>query len=142
MDKITLIFLSILTLPAVAKEPVRYDYPVLRVIDGDTLSFKADFLPAPLKPELHLRVYGVDTPEKGSKAKCKSEADRSDAATAFVKEIVAKSKTQQIELRSWDKYGGRVLGDVILDGISLRKLLIDKQYAREYYGAAKQSWCQ
>ena len=42
---------------------------------------------------------------------------------------------------SWDKYGGRVLGDIILDGQSLRALLIQNGYAREYYGEAKQSWC-
>jgi endonuclease YncB( thermonuclease family) len=41
----------------------------------------------------------------------------------------------------WDKYGGRVLGDVILDGKSLREMLIEKGYAREYYGEAKTSWC-
>ena len=36
---------------------------------------------------------------------------------------------------------GRVLGDIILDGQSLRALLIQNGYAREYYGEAKQSWC-
>jgi endonuclease YncB( thermonuclease family) len=41
----------------------------------------------------------------------------------------------------WDKYGGRVLGDVILDGKSLRQMLITNGFAREYYGEAKQSWC-
>jgi endonuclease YncB( thermonuclease family) len=34
-----------------------------------------------------------------------------------------------------------VLGDIILDGQSLRALLIQNGYAREYYGEAKQSWC-
>jgi endonuclease YncB( thermonuclease family) len=34
------------------------------------------------------------------------------------------------------------LGDVILNGQSLRGLLIVNGYAREYYGEAKQSWCQ
>jgi endonuclease YncB( thermonuclease family) len=30
----------------------------------------APFLPAPLKPELAVRIYGVDTPEKGHRAQC------------------------------------------------------------------------
>ena len=42
----------------------------------------------------------------------------------------------------WDKYGGRVLGDVVLNGQSLRQMLIVNGHAREYYGEAKQSWCQ
>ena len=40
----------------------------------------------------------------------------------------------------WDKFGGRVLGDLIIDGKSLRQLLLDNGYAREYYGDKKQSW--
>ena len=130
--------------PAYAqKQPVgvTYDVEVLRVIDGDTIAFKADFLPAPLKKELSIRVYGVDTPEKGFRAKCPSEDQRGQAASAFTKELVTVAKKRQIVLYDWDKYGGRVLGDIVLDGYSLRALLISKGFAREYYGEAKQSWC-
>ena len=132
------------TSPAVAqKQPVgvTYDVEVLRVIDGDTIAFKADFLPAPLKKELSIRVYGVDTPEKGFRAKCPAEDARGQAATAFTKQLVQAASKRQIILYDWDKYGGRVLGDIVLDGYSLRALLISKGYAREYYGEAKQSWC-
>ena len=43
---------------------------------------------------------------------------------------------------NWEKFGGRVLGDVFVDGQSLRKLLITNGFAREYYGEAKTSWCR
>jgi endonuclease YncB( thermonuclease family) len=59
---------------------VTYDAVITRVIDGDTVAFQADFLPAPLKPELSIRVFGVDTPEKGFRAQCPSEAARGAAA--------------------------------------------------------------
>ena len=39
-----------------------YDTQILRVSDGDTIVISARFLPAPLKPELAVRIYGVDTP--------------------------------------------------------------------------------
>jgi len=120
---------------------VTYDAVITRVIDGDTVAFQADFLPAPLKKELSIRVYGVDTPEKGHRAACPAEAARGEAATAFTKHAIATSATRQITLIDWDKYGGRVLGDVILNGVSLRQQLIANGYAREYYGEAKQSWC-
>ena len=123
------------------KEGVVYDAVLTRVIDGDTVAFRADWLPQPLKPELSIRVYGVDTPEKGFRARCPQEAQRGEMATAFTKQQVAASKTRQIVLMDWDKYGGRVLGDVILDGQSLRMLLIQNVFAREYYGEAKTSWC-
>lgn len=118
-----------------------YNWPITRVIDGDTVAFQADWLPDPLKKELSIRVYGVDTPEKGHRAKCPSEDARGRAATEFTKQAITAAKTRQIVLREWDKYGGRVLGDVILDGKSLRELLITRGYARPYFGEAKGSWC-
>jgi len=124
------------------KEGVTYDAKITRVIDGDTVAFEANFLPAPLKPELSIRVFGVDTPEKGHRAQCQSEDLLGKAATNFTKDTIANAKNLKIVLMGWDKYGGRVLGDVIVDGNSLRMALINKGYAREYYGEAKQSWCK
>jgi endonuclease YncB( thermonuclease family) len=123
------------------KPGVTYDAVITRVIDGDTVAFQADFLPAPLKKELSIRVYGVDTPEKGHRAACPSEAARGEAATAFTKAQINAATKRQIVLMDWDKYGGRVLGDVLLNGQSLRGMLIQNGFAREYYGEAKQSWC-
>lgn len=123
------------------KEGVVYDAVITRVVDGDTVGFQAPFLPDPLKKELSIRVYGVDTPEKGFRAKCPSEDQRGQAATEFTKNAIKASTKRQINLMDWDKYGGRVLGDVLLDGQSLRMMLINKGFAREYYGEAKTSWC-
>ena len=124
------------------KQGVLYDVEITRVKDGDTVAFRAPWLPDPLPKELALRVFGVDTPEKGHRAQCPSEDARGKAATQFTTNAVAKSLKRQILLYDWDKFGGRVLGDVILDGQSLRMMLIQNGYAREYYGEAKQSWCQ
>ena len=141
------LFLLLLIVPVLAiaqprqKPGVTYDAVITRVIDGDTVAFQADFLPAPLKKELSIRVFGVDTPEKGFRAQCPSEAQRGEAASAFTKQLIANSQKRQVVLMDWDKYGGRVLGDVILNGQSLRVMLIQNGFAREYYGEAKQSWC-
>jgi endonuclease YncB( thermonuclease family) len=124
------------------KDGVVYDAVITRVVDGDTVGFQAPFLPDPLKKELSIRVYGVDTPEKGFRAKCPSEDQRGQAATEFTKSAIKASTKRQIYLIDWDKYGGRVLGDVLLDGQSLRMMLINKGFAREYYGDAKTSWCE
>lgn len=123
------------------KPGVTYDAVITRVIDGDTVGIQATWLPAPLKPELSIRVFGVDTPEKGHRAACASEAARGEAATAFTKAQINAATKRQIVLMSWDKYGGRVLGDVLLNGQSLRGMLITNGFAREYYGEAKTSWC-
>lgn len=138
---LTLLFFVPLVAIAQQKAGVTYDVVLTRVIDGDTVGFQANWLPDPLKKELSIRVYGVDTPEKSFRAKCPSEAQRGEAATEFTKKLINSSQKRQIVLMEWDKYGGRVLGDVLLDGKSLRQQLIANGFAREYYGEAKTSWC-
>ncbi len=143
MKKIIAILLLAPMLAFAQKTPqgVTYDAKIVRINDGDTVVIAAPFLPAPLKPELAVRVYGVDTPEKGFRAQCPSEDQRGQAATAFTKNAVATTQKHQVVLYGWDKFGGRVLGDIILNGVSLRAELIRNGFAREYFGEAKQSWC-
>lgn len=140
---ITIFALLISSVVFAQKTPqgVTYDAKILRVSDGDTIVISATFLPAPLKPELAVRIFGVDTPEKGFRAQCPQEDKRGQEASAFTKNAVAKSTKHQVIIYGWDKFGGRILGDMILDGYSLRELLISNNYARAYYGEAKQSWC-
>lgn len=142
------LLLALLFVPAIAlsqapKEPVgvTYDAQIIRVSDGDTIVIAASFLPPPLKPELAVRIYGVDTPEKGHRAQCPQEAARAEQASAWTKQLVASSNKRQVILYKWDKFGGRVIGDIIVNGQSVRRGLIANGLAREYYGDAKQSWC-
>jgi micrococcal nuclease len=143
MKKILITLLMLPMLATAQKQPqgVTYDAQIIKITDGDTVVISAPFLPQPLKPQLSVRVYGVDTPEKGHRAQCDSERQRGEAASAFTKKAVAATKHHQVTLYAWDKFGGRVLGDMILDGVSLRAELIRNGFAREYYGDAKKSWC-
>jgi endonuclease YncB( thermonuclease family) len=143
MKKLLLILLAMPILAFAQKTPkgVTYDAQIVRVSDGDTIVIAAPFLPAPLKPELAVRIFGVDTPEKGWRGQCESEKQRGEAASLFTKDLVSKSSQRQVVLYGWDKFGGRVLGDILLNGQSLRTMLISNGFAREYYGDAKQSWC-
>jgi len=136
-----LLFLPLMAWAQKTPQGVTYDAKIVRVNDGDTVVISAPFLPAPLKPELAVRIFGVDTPEKGHRAQCSSEAQRGEAASAFTKNAVASTQKHQVTLYGWDKFGGRVLGDMILNGVSLRAELIKNGYAREYFGEAKTSWC-
>jgi len=143
MKKLLLVLLAVPLMAFAQKQPrgVTYDAQIVRINDGDTVVIAAPFLPQPLKPELAVRIYGVDTPEKGFRAKCPQEDQRGQMATAFTKQMVAGATQRQVILYDWDKFGGRVLGDIILNGQSLRAMLIANGFAREYYGDAKQSWC-
>ena len=147
MKKLLAVLLLVPVLAFAQKTPqgATYDAKILRVTDGDTVVIAAPFLPAPFKPELAIRVFGVDTPEKGFRAQCPSEAQRGEAASAFTKNAINQAAAQggkfQVTMYGWDKFGGRVLGDILVNGQSLRAALIANGFAREYYGEAKQSWC-
>ena len=140
---IAMLVITLVAISAQAKEVDMevYDFEITRVIDGDTVAFRADFLPAPLKQELSIRVYGVDTPEKSWRAECESEAAWGERASQFTKDQLNGATKLQVAIYKWDKFGGRVLGDIIIDGKSLRYMLIENGFAREYYGTKKETWC-
>jgi endonuclease YncB( thermonuclease family) len=124
------------------KKSATYDAQIIRVSDGDTIVIAAPFLPAPLKPELAVRIFGVDTPEKGHRAQCPQETERALVASKFTTHALQSHPKHQVIIYGWDKFGGRILGDILVNGQSIRQGLISNGLAREYYGDAKQSWCQ
>ena len=146
MKKLLLtLLIAAAALPALAqkmpKNSATYDAQIIRVSDGDTIVIAAPFLPAPLKPELAVRIFGVDTPEKGHRAQCPQENERALMASRFTTQAIQSSPRHQVTIYGWDKFGGRILGDILVNGQSIRQGLIANGLAREYYGDAKQSWC-
>lgn len=100
MKKILAVLLLVPALSFAQKTPqgVTYDAQIVRVSDGDTIVIAAPFLPAPLKPELAVRIYGVDTPEKGFRGQCDSEKARGEAASTFTKNAIKATKKHQVTL--------------------------------------------
>lgn len=122
--------------------PNKYQYPVLKVVDGDTVQIEAPFLPVEFKQRLLVRIEGIDTPEKAPLAKCDLEAQKSDKAKLFVEQEMSKAKEIKVVFKGWDKYGGRVLGDFLIDGKYLSQMMIDKGHAIVYHGEKKsKDWC-
>lgn len=126
----------------VPSQSFAYGWKVIKVIDGDTVKFEVGFLPKELGNQIAVRVLGVDTPEKAPRAKCEKEAELGKKATEFTKKAVADAKVIDVKLQGWDKYGGRVLGNIFLDGKDLTKILIEAGLARDYHGEKKSDWCK
>jgi micrococcal nuclease len=145
MKKLLLtLLLAAAALPAIAQKTPQgatYDAKIIRVSDGDTIVIAAPFLPPPLKPELAVRIFGVDTPEKGHRAQCPQEDQRAQLASKFTTQAIQSHPKHQVTIYGWDKFGGRVLGDVIIDGKRLSEMLIANGHARAYFGEKKASWC-
>lgn len=113
---------------------------VVKLIDGDTVQIVAQ----PWKDHYVLtdiRIGEIDTPEKKGRAKCAAEADLAEDASAATRQLI-EGKTVMLYNVKFEKYGGRVLGDIRTpEGISAAQNLIDRQLARPYDGGTKQSWC-
>lgn len=132
------IILFLLIIPPIQAE--LYNYKILRVVDGDTVLIEAPYLPNPLKKTILLRIAKLDTPEKNFRAHCSLEATLGNSATEFTTNKIKDAKNILVSIEGEDKYF-RLLGDVILDGISLRSLLLESGLATPYYGNKKPDWC-
>ena len=77
----------------VRSEPGMYRWPIVKVVDGDTLKVDARADMPPELARLHVRLRGVDTPEKGGRAKCDAERRAGRAATAFTAAAVAGARS-------------------------------------------------
>lgn len=120
---------------------IPHSVEILRVIDGDTIVIKAPWVPAPMKPEISVRVMGVDTPEHGGRAQCDLEAKNADEAILFTKNKILQAQKHEVIFYQWDKFGGRILGEVLLDDQRLSDMLIKEGHAHSYHGEKKTSWC-
>jgi len=133
----------IMILCSVAVSAHEYRWKVESVYDGDTIRVAPSWLPPELK--LKVRVLGIDTPEKGWRAKCAYEHDLAEKATEFVVKKIqyAIDNRKRIAFRNikWDKYGGRVDATVIIAGENLSDSLIAAGLARPYFGGKKEPWC-
>ena len=121
--------------------PADYAWPILRVVDGDTVAVDASRDLPPELARLNIRLRGVDTSEKGGRAKCPFERQAGQPATAFTGTTIAKAHHIRVRDAEWGKWGGRVVADLILDGRSLSAVLIATGHGRPYSGGRRGSWC-
>lgn len=114
---------------------------VIKVYDGDTIRVEAPFLPDPLS-KMSVRLFGIDTPEKGHRAKCSLEREKAELAKLHLESVIKGQEMISVRNYRWDKYGGRILGDVIIDGVSASTSMIESKLAVPYFGKGKKNdWC-
>ena len=106
--------------------------------DGDTCYVVAKTLPENLR-NMSIRILGIDTPE--IRADCTEEKDLALQGRAFANDMFRNADNIEFRNLKWDKYGGRILADVYIDGMSYKQEIIEAGLAREYYGGKKIGWC-
>jgi endonuclease YncB( thermonuclease family) len=116
-------------------------FEILKVVDGDTIKIKVPELPVQLQ-KISIRILGIDTPESTYRAKCQAEKTLALKVKEYLKNKVLMSDDVSLNIKGYGKYGGRILADVYLDGISVAEDLVSKDYAIPYDGGKKSNpWC-
>ena len=119
-----------------------YEYrcKITRVVDGDTVDVDIDLGFGVWLHKERVRIYGIDTPE--SRTRDLEEKRYGLAAKEFVKEFVRNKGGSNIVLRTrkYDAKGkfGRILGDIIVDNVSMSETMIKEHHAVPYYGQSKE----
>lgn len=116
---------------------------VIDVHDGDTIKVLFEFGGEIMK--ISLRILGVDTPElTAGHARLPEEKAAGIKARDFVRETLHRAELQggvHAKFISWDKYGSRIVADILLsEKISLTDLLLKQGYAHPYNGEKKKEW--
>jgi len=115
-----------------------YEYAckVKRVVDGDTVDVVLD-LGFDVSYSCRVRLYGIDTPE--SRTRNKDEKARGKMAGSFLKEAIEDGEKVVIQTKLKDSKGkyGRILGDVVVDGVNINKLMVKCHLAVAYHGQSK-----
>ena len=136
---IIFLILTLLASPAHAQE--FYVYKPVKITDGDTIKLDVSKeSPLVKKLGLSVRIKGIDTPEKGSEAKCDKESELGQQATKFTTDLVGNKELLLSQVEN-DKYGGRIVANVKVEGVDIAQELLKKGLARVYNGEKKKSWC-
>lgn len=115
---------------------------VTSVYDADTCT--CVFLHNGLVPmKMNIRILGIDAPEIKPTVRDPILADL-EKKTAYnvrdhVREIML-DKIVDLKMLKWDKYGGRVLGNISIENVDIAQYLMDKEIVKSYDGNAKESW--
>ena len=136
-----IIFLMLILLASPAHAQEFYVYKPAKITDGDTIKLDVSKeSPMIKKLGLSVRIKGIDTPEKGSKAKCDKENALGQQATKFTTDLVGNKELLLSQVEN-DKYGGRIVANVKVGGVDIAQELLKKGLARVYNGEKKKSWC-
>jgi micrococcal nuclease len=115
-----------------------YSCTVERVVDGDTIDVVLD-LGFDILYKSRVRLYGIDTPE--SRTRNLDEKARGKMASAFLKNAIDNGTKVVIQTKLKDSRGkfGRVLGDVVVDGVNINQSMVDNYHAAAYFGQSKEA---
>ncbi len=115
-----------------------YIATVHHVYDGDTVNLAVTTWPDSVQ-YVRLRIAGMDTPEISRATAC--EKRLGIKAKFFLIDLLANNHITISKIKN-DKYGGRVVGELFVDGLLVSEIMIAAGIAVPYFGKKKTKvWC-
>jgi len=144
---LTLILISAATIAKANETGCQHDEYNFRCVsyvknyDADTITFDIAGVHPLLGKHISIRVLGVDAPEIKTKNLC--EKKKAKEAQKIVETLLKKAERIDLENVTRGKYF-RIVADVVIDGESLTRYLINNSLAYAYDGGTKTNvnWCQ
>jgi micrococcal nuclease len=114
----------------------QYNAKLRRVVDGDTVDAEID-MGFNIFIKERIRLMGIDTPEK--RTRNLFEKSWGLAASARLIELLEENDNNFVIETKIDKKGkfGRVLGDIIINGVNINQQLVTEGLAIPYTGGKK-----
>ena len=115
-----------------------YKASLVKVVDGDTIDVDLDLGFGVWLKKQRVRLYGINTPE--SRTRDLEEKKRGLAAKDRVIELIENCEELSIKTilnkKARGKYG-RILADILADGINVNQTLVSEGHAVEYFGGKR-----
>ena len=120
----------------------QYKAIIIKVIDGDTVDVDIDLGFEAWLRNQRIRLYGIDTPE--SRTSDKVEKVFGNLAKSKILEFCPVGSSIILQTKTDDSRGkyGRILGELIVDGVNVNQYMIDNNYAVAYFGMSKSDIAQ
>ena len=115
-----------------------YKASLVKVVDGDTIDVDLDLGFGVWLKKQRVRLYGINTPE--SRTRDLEEKKRGLAAKDRVIELIENCEELSIRTiinkKARGKYG-RILAEILADGINVNETLVSEGHAVEYFGGKR-----
>ena len=86
--------------------------------------------------------FAIKRKKKQEEERLAKEKELAMKARIFANNTFREARVIEFKDLKWDKYGGRILSNVYIDGYLYADMIINEQLARPYDGGKKEGWCE
>ena len=113
-----------------------YKCKLVKVVDGDTVDVDIDLGFGVWLQNQRIRLYGIDTPE--SRTSDAEEKKYGLAAKQRMQEWLDGGNLKIVTHKDAKGKYGRILGEIICDGVNINQVMVETHLAVAYFGQSKE----